>query len=490
MSEVLNSEKNKKSSGGIKKSFTNRKFKSGAYSSFITILVIAIVVVINLVFAKLDLSSDLSSNSLFTLSKDTKKALKATKNDVTLYYLVTDGKETDYIEKVLKQYPKTSSKVKLKKIDPVVNPGFASKYLSESEAGSVAQNDVIVVNESTKSSSYVQNTDMYYANTDYSTYSQTQYLDVEGKITSAIQNVLSDKKTKMYILQGHDELEVGTTISGSLGKMNIETDELTLYSEDKVPEDCDILLINGATKDISKEEKDKILAYMKDGGNTIINLEYGMKDTPNLRALLKYYGLNEQIGTVCETQGNYFNYVNSVIPTIEASDDITKDVSGVVVMPSPVGISKISSKSIRKSLTITELMTTSKGSYLKLDTSSGKAEKEKGDIDGPFYMGVSVADKIDDDKSAKLVVYASAYAFSDDVISTNQFDNGILFTNAVKSMSDSDVEETSINAKSLSYSYVSLTSGTQLLWASVIIIIIPVGLLVTGFVIWMRRRRK
>ena len=78
---------------------------------------------VNLVFGKLDLSSDLSSNSLFTLSKDTKKALKSTQNDVTLYYLVTEGKETDYIEKVLKQYPKTSSKVKIKKIDPIVNPG-------------------------------------------------------------------------------------------------------------------------------------------------------------------------------------------------------------------------------------------------------------------------------------------------------------------------------------------------------------------------------
>ena len=159
-------------------------------------------------------------------------------------------------------------------------------------------------------------------------------------------------------------------------------------------------------------------------------------------------------------------------------------------MPVPVGISKLSDKNIRKSLTITELATTSKGSYLKLDPSSGKAVKEKGDIDGPFDIGVSVTDKIDDDKSANLVVYASAYAFSDDVISTNQFDNGLLLSNAVKSMSASDVEETSINAKSLSYSYVSLTQGTQILWATVVIILIPGGLLITGFIIWMSRRRK
>ena len=105
-------------------------------------------------------------------------------------------------------------------------------------------------------------------------------------------------------------------------------------------------------------------------------------------------------------------------------------------------------------------------------------------------MGVSVTDKIDDNKSAKLVVYASAYAFSDDVISTNQLDNGSLFTNAVKLLSNSDVEETSINAKSLSYTYVSLTQGTQFFWATVIIIIIPVGLLITGFAIWFSRRRK
>ena len=198
--------------------------------------------------------------------------------------------------------------------------------------------------------------------------------------------MLAEKKTKMYVLKGHDELEVGTTMSTSFSKMNVDTDELTLYSEDKVPSDCDILLINGATKDISKEEKNKILAYMKKGGNAVINLQYGTKDTPNLRALLKYYGLNEQIGSVCETQGNYYNYVNSVIPTLDSSNEIASGVSGVVVMPSPVGISKL--KGARKSLTISEFMTTSKSSYLKLDTSSGKAAKEKGDIASAAAAGI------------------------------------------------------------------------------------------------------
>ena len=49
-----------KKSGSIKKSFQTGQFKSGAYSSVVTVLVIALVIVLNLVVGKLDLSTDLS----------------------------------------------------------------------------------------------------------------------------------------------------------------------------------------------------------------------------------------------------------------------------------------------------------------------------------------------------------------------------------------------------------------------------------------------
>ena len=87
----------------IKRSFTNKQFRSGAYSSVLTVLVIAIVVVVNLVFGKLDLSTDLSSGSYFTLSKTTKKILKQVDSDITIYYMVQDGSEQDYISNALKQ---------------------------------------------------------------------------------------------------------------------------------------------------------------------------------------------------------------------------------------------------------------------------------------------------------------------------------------------------------------------------------------------------
>ena len=76
------------------------------------------------------------------------------------------------------------------------------------------------------------------------------------------------------------------------------------------------------------------------------------------------------------------------------------------------------------------------------------------------------------------------------VLHTSQLDNGTLMKNAVRSMVKSEVEEAAIDVRSLSYSYISMTTGTQILWAAVLIIIIPVSLLAGGFAIWMARRKK
>ncbi len=484
--DAVKKDKKNNRKGSFKRSFTNRKFRSGAYSTVITILVVAIVVIINLVFNKLDLSTDLSSNSLYTLSKDTKKVVKNAKHDVTIYYMVQDGSEEDHINKVLKQYNKLSDKIKVKKVDPVVNPAFASKYVDDE----ISSNDVIVVNNDTKSAKYIGGSEMYYSQTDYSTYQQSSYLDVEGKVTSAIQSVLSETTTKMYIMSGHDEKELGTKLTDALSKMNIETSELKLYSQDAVPDDCDILLLNGPAKDISDEEKTKILDYMKKGGSAIINAEYTTNGTPNVKELLKYYGINEQMGNICETTGHYYNYVNCIIPTASSSDSITSKLKGMLVIPYPLALSQLKKDSLRSTLNLSEILTTSDGSYLKVDPSSGDGSKSDGDLDGPFSVGISITDTIDDKTEAKLIAFGSATAFSDDFTSTSQLDNAALFENAVRSLSKSDVEQTSIDVKSLSYSYITMKTGTQLLWAAIIIVIIPLCLLIMGFVIWMNRRKK
>lgn len=471
----------------IKRSFTNKQFRSGAYSSVLTVLVIAIVVVVNLVFGKLDLSTDLSSGSYFTLSKTTKKILKQADSDITIYYMVQDGSEQDYISNALKQYNKVSKHVKVKRIDPVVNPGFAKKQGIDDE---ISSNDVIVVNNKTKSAKYISNEDMYIeSNSMYSSGSSSTSLDVEGQVTAAIQNVISDSSTKMYVLTKHSETELGDTLKSALEKMNYEISDLELATKDSVPSDCDVLYINGPTTDITTEEKDKILDYLKNGGSAIINVGYTTEKMTNFKEILAYYGVNVTSGIICEGTGNYATYPNYIVPSVGSDSSLLSDLSGYIIFPDAAGLSKASSDSVRSTVKITDLLDTSDSSFIKVDPSSGSASKEDGDVDGPFSVGYSITETVDK-KETNLLVFASSGAFSESFTQTTQLANATVFKKAASSLSKSDVKEASIDKKNLSYSYVSLTSGTQLLWAAIIIVIIPGGLLICGFLIWFFRRRK
>lgn len=474
----------KKKDGKIRKSFSSRQFQSGAYSTFITVLVIAIVVVINLVFSKLDLSTDLSQGSLFTLSTDTKEVLKDNDKKITLNYMVSSGEEIDYIENVLDQYAKASKQISIHKVDPVVNPAFASKYNITDE---VSSNDVIVVNEATEASKYVSSTEMYYSQTDYSTYSASYYLDVEGQITSAIQSVLAETKTKMYVVNGHGEQEMAETISSAFEKLNIESEDLALLTAESIPEDCDILYFNGPTTDLSDNEKTIVLDYLKNGGDAVINMEYSTQtsEQPNFEEILEYYGIQSTQGVICETAGNYYYYPNYIVPSV-GSSDLVSSLNGYFIVPNSIGLNTMSE--IRSSLNLEELITTSDGAYLKLDPSSGSSEKESGDVDGPFAAGISATEAVGDDET-QLIVFSSADTFAEDYVATSQLENGDLIKAAVGTMLKTDIQKAAIDAKSLDYSYISLSVTTQMFWAAVLIILLPLAILVFGFVIWMMRRR-
>ncbi len=458
----------------IKKNFTSRPLKSGAYSSFVTVLVIALTVVINLVFNKLELTTDLSSGGLFTLSKETKKIVKEIKDDITIYYMVQDGNEFDYIEKVIKQYEKLGKNIKVVAKDPVANPGFSEKYVEDE----ISDNDVIVVNENTGAAKYVSNGEMYYQTSDYYSSSTLEYIDVEGRVTAAIQYVLAEDNTKLYLVSGHGEMEVSDTLTTAFEKMNIQVEELPLMTAQKIPEDCDILVMNGPTNDLMEEERDMVLDYLKAGGDAIILAQYALDlETPNLDEVLEYYGLEIQKGVIQESLNHYVQKPFYIIPNIEAGTDMFTGVknSEYILMANAQGIRKEKEASLRSTVTHMDLLTTSKKAFLKVDPSSGVAEKEKEDLDGPFSVGVYAQEALDEGET-KLVVYSTAMA------------GDVLIQDAVGTMVEA--VGNSIDAKNLSCSTIFMGTGTQIFLAVLIIILIPAGLLVTGFGIWFVRRRK
>ena len=480
MSEKKENLTQNKEPGRIKRSFTSRQFKSGAYSSVITVIVIALVVVVNMVFNKLDLSTDLTSDSLFTLTKDSQKVLKDVKDDITIYYMVTKGEEQDYIKRVIKQYNKVSDHIKVVTKDPVVYPNFSRKYVDDA----VSDNDVIVVDETTGAAKYVSSDEMLYSD-QYSYYtsgSSEQYLDVEGQITSAIQNVLSTDKKKIYVVTGHDEQSISDSLSKTLEKMNVDVEDISLVTQKKVPDDCSLLIEYGPQSDLRDSEKTVIMDYLKKGGTAILMPGYVEKETPNIDEILDYYGMSIQKGIIYEGVGHYENYLNWIVPTINTDADVMSkfDDKDYVVIGSSQSIKEQKASSLRNSLKLTDILTTSKQSLLKKDPSSQNTDKEKGDLSGPFATGVYAEETVDDG-TTKLTV-----------IATNEVQDDLM-QNVISGMlgdSKNGTTNTSIEAKSLSYSTITMSAGSAIVWSVVLVILVPLALLLTGFAIWFTRRRK
>lgn len=480
MSEKKENLTQNKEPGRIKRSFTSRQFKSGAYSSVITVIVIALVVVVNMVFNKLDLSTDLTSDSLFTLTKDSQKVLKDVKDDITIYYMVTKGEEQDYIKRVIKQYNKVSDHIKVVTKDPVVYPNFSRKYVDDA----VSDNDVIVVDETTGAAKYVSSDEMLYSD-QYSYYtsgSSEQYLDVEGQITSAIQNVLSTDKKKIYVVTGHDEQSISDSLSKTLEKMNVDVQDISLVTQKKVPDDCSLLIEYGPQSDLRDSEETVIMDYLKKGGTAILMPGYVEKETPNIDEILDYYGMSIQKGIIYEGVGHYENYLNWIVPTINTDADVMSkfDDKDYVVIGSSQSIKEQKASSLRNSLKLTDILTTSKQSLLKKDPSSQNTDKEKGDLSGPFTTGVYAEETVDDG-TTKLTV-----------IATNEVQDDLM-QNVISGMlgdSKDGTTNTSIEAKSLSYSTITMSAGSAIVWSVVLVILVPLALLLTGFAIWFTRRRK
>jgi ABC-2 type transport system permease protein len=378
---------------------------------------------------------------------------------------------------VLKKYKKVSDHVKLVTKDPVVYPNFSKQFVDDT----VSDNDVIVVNETTGAAKYISNEDMYYSS-QYSYYSTDQYLDVEGQVTSAIQNVLSTDVKKIYMVTGHSEQEISDTLSSTLDKMNVDVESISLVTEEKVPDDCNLLIVDGPQTDLRDSEKTLILDYLKAGGDAILMTGYVEDETPNLDEILDYYGIGIQKGYILEGAGHYENYLNWIVPTINTEADVMSAFgdNDYVIMGSAQSLTTAKSSSLRSTLSLTKLLTTSKQSLLKVDPSSGKSEKEKGDLDGPFTTGVYAEETVDDE-TTKLTV-----------LSTEQIQE-TLFQNVISAMiddGDGSTQTTSIEAKNLSYSSITMSVTSQIFWTILLIIVIPVALLVIGFVIWFVRRRK
>ena len=461
--------------------------KHGTYRASMVVFGCVAAVLVNLIAGKLPsqyLKYDVSDQKLFTTGDRTAEIVKGLDEDITLYLIAQQGSEDATLQELLDRYAGLSSHIKVETKDPVLYPNFVSRYTSEN----LSENSVLVVGQNR--SKAVDYYDIYQYSMDYSTYSSSlSSFDGEGQITSAIAYVTAEDMPVVYTLTGHDEAELSTTVTSSIEKENIELKSLSLLTEEAVPEDAKAVIIYGAISDISEDEKNKLETYLEQGGQLVMLPGYTDKETPNLDSLLSDYGIALAEGLVLEgdSQHHLPNYPYYLLPTIQNST-YTSDVSSrYVLLAFAQGMTE--SPDISDDLTYESLLTTSALSYSKTNLESENLDQEEGDIAGPFDLGAVVTKTIDEDTEAKLIVFSSETLLDEQVDSMVSGGNSTMFLNVMSQLVDHE-NTVSIEPKSMSTKYLTVSAGSAIFWGILTIILLPLFLLITGGVIWFGRRKR
>ncbi len=460
--------------------------KLGAYSVLGIFVAIALTVVVNLGLNYVPeqySSFDLTQNKLYRLTEETKAFLTGLSEDVTIYVLAEEGAGDENLEKTLEQMEDQSGHVRVSYVSTAKNPNFYQNYTQEQPVS----NSLIVEGE--KRSRVVSFEDIYAYEMDYNTYSyQITGYDGEGQIVSAIAYVTTEDMPVLYAVGGHGELELEDKFVNAIEKENVSCEQLMLYSVDEIPEDAQGVILNAPTGDYSEDDAKKVIDYLKKGGNALIISTMTEGEMTNFESILDFYGISEIEGTIVEQDRNFY-YQNPyyLFPNIESAEVTAALTNSLVFAPFSMGLSY---EDTLEDTVYTPLLTTSGSAFSKTDiTDTSDYSKGANDIEGPFVVSVEAEKSTEDGNVSHAFVVGGESLFTglaDDKVPGN---NVKLFGSMISNLVEHETS-VAIPVKSLSMPNLTFKAQTAYIAAVLCVVVIPLATLITGLVIWLKRRRR
>lgn len=465
-------------------------FRRAAAGIMIVVLLAAVVALIDYAVGRVPSQYtvyDLSSDRLITLSEQTKGIVRNVEDELTIYWMVTAGKEDQTLGLMLDRYESLNGNLRIEKVDPASNPNFGSQYTSYT----VFDNSLIVV--SGDRSRFISFYSIYVY--DYSNYMSAGTVDIsfdgESCLTSAIYSVTSGGANRAYILGGHGEPGLPDTLTEDLERDNFTVSQLSLQTGGDIPGDCACLIIAGPSRDISSTEAERIKDYLAAGGSLMLaTFDLTAAGFPNLLALMSDYGAQMRDGVVFEGDTNY--YLSSapyiLVPEL-AEHEITQPLleqNYLVMVPYAQALRE---GRFRSGLTVEPLLTTTGKSYVKSDSQNITTyEKEDGDATGPFALGLAITDS-GAENEARLVWVSAYYMFTDDINNQISGANYDFFLNAISWMINQR-DTISVRSKLMTQEYYIIPESRVRMLSVILIGAVPAAALLTGALVWRKRRKR
>lgn len=460
------------------------------FSNLLPFVIIAVIVGVNIGCTYIPTKYtefDITKNGMYKITDESKAVLDSLNDDVTIYVISSEEDVDNTIKHYINSYDSYSKHVKVVYKPVSEYPEFAANFTDSA----LNYNSVIVTMGD--QSRVIDYYDMFEYTIDYYSYSQNiTGIDVEGQITAAISSMINgDNQIKVYCLLGHDELPMPEYITEALRKIGYSFTELYLYGK-AVPDDCDILVINGPGSDLDSLDIEAIKAYINKGGKVF--MAAAMEDTncTNYDDFIKWLGIEITEGTVVEEDYRYMvspEYPTWILAVTEESSPYTISNKKMNILCFARGL-KYDYDNIPADISITDIFTSSSSSYAKVLASGSSINKEDGDEEGPMPLGLYITKSNNETgETADIVLIGSRVFLYEDADSIVSHGNSDLFIDAAKKLVDNSLV-TTIPVKDLTYDQIVVSISMVRFYVAIYCVVAPLALIITGFVILILRRRK
>lgn len=455
---------------------TKYKVNSWVITAVCVIAVILVNLIVTTVSSKVPLKIDLTEDKIYELTDDTKRIAKELDNDITAYILAPEDECDTLVTEYVSRYKQLTNKIDFRYIDIYKNQSMLTKY--QQKGDNITAGDLIfecndrykIINIQNVVSNVSENSGMY-------------SFDLEAKMTSAILSVTGKTtQNKFYFLSGHGEQETSNFNSVINDKDNkIETVSI-LNAE--IPEDANVLVTVTPTSDFTEDECNRIDAFLDKGGKLMVLYTPGLESCPVFEEYLLEWGIKPIHGFVAENDSTKYNQSPIMFYPELLEHDITanlisKDLQ--TLFYGSIGF-EINQNNPQKA-TVTSLAKTSKKSLIKTNIQSETLDFEEGDVKGPVDVCV-----ISEKGNGAIFAIGSAHAFEITEQQTGNKANSIFTENTVNYLTNSE-DSIEISSKIITQGLFTAPSAVaRLIMYYVLVWVIPVGLLLAGIIIWLKRR--
>ena len=493
-----------------RRSLKARAFRRGWFSIVLVVLFIVAVVFLNLIASTLvekipSLVIDTTGSDNFNLTEDTLEYIPTLDEDITLIVLADEKDFKDggeyYIQSntLLHEYENKSDRITLKYVDLASNPTFVNNYPDENLA-----NYAIIVQGETDYR-YLTSQDYLDVEMDYNYNYYIAGSNLEEVVTSAILNVTLDDKPKVTFIS---DINGEDYFKSYLEKNGFETEEIS-PAMNAIPEDTKFLVLFAPAVDLDTAFVDSISDFLYNNGDYGKELLYlparVFTPFPNIDSLVEEWGISVDDGIAVENDTNYIGqaygyliYAAQYADTTYTANMKKGDLPFCVVGGYARPVDILDSSKAQSLFTFSD-----QSEVIYITDSPDEAEEDTVTESKPNLNIGAIATKsttVNNDsdtdtdesstetKSSNIVVIGSSVSMSETMLESSVYGNSSYIISLMNTLSDRGDVGITIESKSLLNEELGITTAQMNVLYALFVIVIPLGVLIAGIVIFIRRR--